>query len=243
MRAIAPYLARMEERLIRTPHVAGTKLIAGLFFIALGVLMAADNLDLIDAATVLRYWPAVILLIGLETLMDRGRRLAGAIMTLLGASLLAYNAGWIHFSIFDLWPLLLIGAGIAMVSRSLGVRAAAAAPATTSERGTIIAILNTAKVANTSRDFTGARVFAFMGGCVLDLTDASIVTGPAIVEVFAMWGGIEIYVPDDWEVTGEVIPVMAGFEVKTSPVAAPQKKLMVRGAALMAGIEVKRRKS
>jgi hypothetical protein len=44
-------------------------------------------------------------------------------------------------------------------------------------------------------------------------------------------------------VVGEVIPVMAGFEVKTSPVAAPQKKLIVRGAALMAGIEVKRRQS
>jgi predicted membrane protein len=242
MRAIAPYLARMEERLIRTPHVAGTKLIAGLFFMVLGVLMAADNLDLIDAATVLRYWPVVILLIGLETLMDRGRRLAGAIMTLIGASLLAYNAGWIHFSIFDLWPLLLIVAGIAMVTRSLGVRAAAA-PATTSERGTIISILNTSKVANTSRDFTGARIVVFMGGCVLDLTNASIETSPAVVEVFAMWGGIEIYVPHDWEVVGEVIPVMAGFEVKTSPVAAPQKKLIVRGAALMAGIEVKRRQS
>jgi predicted membrane protein len=232
----------MEQRLTRIAPVAGTKLIAGLFFIALGVLMAADNLDLINAETLLRYWPVVILLIGLETLMDRGRRLAGAIMTLLGASLLAYNAGWIHFSIFDLWPLLLIGAGVAMVSRSLGVRAAAT-PAATSERGTIIAILNTAKIANTSRDFTGARVFAFMGGCELDLTNASIGTSPAIVEVFAMWGGIEIYVPDDWEVVGEVIPVMAGFEVKTSPVAAPQKKLIVRGAALMAGIEVKRRKS
>ena len=45
-----------------------------------------------------------------------------------------------------------------------------------------------------------------MGGCELDLTDAEMKNSPAVIEVFAMWGGIEIFVPDSWEIVAEVVP-------------------------------------
>jgi len=82
-----------------------------------------------------------------------------------------------------------------------------------------------------------------MGGVELDLTDATMTQSPAVIEAFAMWGGIEISVPETWEVTGEVVPFMGGFEIKVAPVGAPQRRLIVRGTAIMGGIEVKRRKS
>ena len=107
----------------------------------------------------------------------------------------------------------------------------------------IVAVLSQRKIANTSQEFTGARAVAFMGGCELDLTQADIASSPAVIEAFAMWGGIEIYVPDGWEIIGEVVPVMAGFEIKTVPTSAPRRQLIVRGAALMGGIVVTRRKS
>jgi hypothetical protein len=64
-----------------------------------------------------------------------------------------------------------------------------------------------------------------------------------VIEAFTLWGGIEIYVPDTWEVIGEVVPVMGGFEVLFAPAGMPQRQLIVRGAAIMAGIAVNRRKS
>jgi hypothetical protein len=230
----------MEERLNASTPVAGTKLIAGLFFTVIGVLLTADNLDLFNAGAILRYWPAVIVFAGLVQVARPGRRVVGVILTVIGASLLAHSAGWLRVTIFDLWPLLLILAGAVMVARALGVRAPL--EGARDERD-ILAILGVQKVASTSPDFAGGRVAAFMGGVEFDLTGAGITKSPAVIEVFVMWGGVEIYVPDGWEVIGEVVPVMGGFEVKTGAAANPQQRLIVRGMALMGGIEVKRRKS
>ena len=230
----------MEDTLNRPNQIGGTKLIIGIFFLIHGLLLTADNLSILDAWHFLRYWPALVLLIGLMKLWEPGRQLTGAILTIVGASLLAYNAGWVRVSLFDLWPLLLIIGGGAMVARALGVREKGEP---SEDNKSILAVFGVRKIAVTSRQFTGMRIAAFMGGCELDLTDADIAQSPAVIEAFAMWGGIEIYVPDDWEVIGDVIPVMAGFEIKTAPPNNPKRQLIVRGLVTMAGIEVKRRKA
>jgi ribonuclease R len=88
------------------------------------------------------------------------------------------------------------------------------------------------------------NVVAVMGGQTIDLMDADITTSPAVLDVFALWGGIEILVPDHWEVISEVTPFMAGFEMKRGRAAGdPSKRLIIRGAAVMAGIEVKARRN
>jgi len=127
-----------------------------------------------------------------------------------------------------------------MVARSLGFGDAGDASPDARQQWSV---LNNRKVEVTSRDFTGARVAAFMGGWVLDLTEADIAHGPAVIDAVVMMGGIEIYVPDGWEIIGDVVPIMAGFEIKAAPTSDPTRQLIVRGMALMAGIEVKRRKS
>ena len=230
----------MEQRvdLDQPIPVEVTKLIVGLFFTALGLLLAADNLRLLRADDYLQYWPAVAVLIGLIKLADPGRRLVGTTLIVIGASLLAYTAGWVHFTIFNLWPLLLIGIGAAMVARAAGVRV----PGTGAQTGrNILAALTTRKINETSRDYSGNGIVAAMGACQLDLSQADIAHGPAIIEAFAFWGGIEIFIPENWEVIGEVFPFMGGFDVRTSVGAKPDRQLIVRGAAIMGGIEVKRR--
>jgi predicted membrane protein len=78
-----------------------------------------------------------------------------------------------------------------------------------------------------------------MGGCEIDLRQAQI-NGEAAIDVFAMWGGIEIRVPEDWTVISRVTPLMGGFEDKTRPLqGAGTHRLVVRGFILMAGVEVK----
>ena len=47
--------------------------------------------------------------------------------------------------------------------------------------------------------FRGADLIAVMGGCEIDLRQAAI-NGEAVIDVFCMWGGIEIRVPEDWTV-------------------------------------------
>jgi hypothetical protein len=55
-----------------------------------------------------------------------------------------------------------------------------------------------------------------------------------------MWGGIEIRVPEAWSVSGRVVPILGGFEDKTRPAqGATAHRLVVRGFAIMGGIEIK----
>ena len=225
----------MEERINQPLPLPATKLILGIFFTILGILWTADNLALLRADDFLRFWPAVVVMIGLVKLADPTRRVIGVILTVVGASLLAYTAGWLRFTIFDFWPLLVILVGATIVIRALGFRLPSPSNADSDQ---VWAVLSQRKVRETARDYNGGGVFAFMGGCELDLTQADIIHSPAIIDTFAMWGGIEIYVPENWEVVGEVIPFMAGLNTAAG---TPERRLIVRGATVMGGIEVKRR--
>jgi hypothetical protein len=84
-----------------------------------------------------------------------------------------------------------------------------------------------------------------MGGCDIDLRDASIAPNTqAVIDVFAFWGGIELKVPDDWVVINRVVPLMGGVDDKTrTPIAssAPQKTLIVRGIVIMGGVGIRNR--
>jgi Cell wall-active antibiotics response 4TMS YvqF/Domain of unknown function (DUF5668) len=228
----------MEDTLNRPAQFGGAKLIIGIFFVIHGLLLTADNLGALDAWRYLRYWPAVILLVGIYKLWQPGRQLAGAILTLVGGALLAHAAGLADLDLIDFWPLLLIIGGIVIVTRATGVEVA---PSGDAGGGTLLAIF-TARIVKPP-EFSGARVLACMGGIELDLTDAVMKEKEAVIQAYTMWGGIEIYVPDTWDIVGEVFPFMGGFEVTVAPAGAPQRRLIVRGAAVMAGIEVKRRSS
>jgi hypothetical protein len=225
----------MEDTLNRQTHFGGAKLIIGIFFVVHGILLAADNFGLLRAWDYLRFWPLVILLVGLYKIWEPGRQVVGAILVLIGAALLAHNAGWLALSLFDLWPLVLIVGGIAVIGRAFGFEM----PSGGSRN--IVAIFAAHKLA--PQEFSGAHISAVMGGCELDLTEANLTENPAIVDIFTMWGGVEIFVPDSFEIVGELVPFMAGFEIKVAPKGVPTRRLIVRGTAIMAGVEVKRRKS
>jgi predicted membrane protein len=78
-----------------------------------------------------------------------------------------------------------------------------------------------------------------MGGCEIDLRQAAI-DGEAVIDVFALWGGIEIRVPDDWTVIGQVTPFMGGYDDKTrSRPGSGAHRLVIRGMVVMGGVEVK----
>ena len=226
----------------RQPNpAANVKLIVGIALAAAGLILTADNLDLVVAERYLRWWPIVLIVIGAMKVATPGTRIFGTVVTIVGAWILAYNLNLIHFTIFDLWPLILIGIGVMMVGRATGVIGDPSGAVANFTKGEGLALLGSRKIVSTSRDFRGSSLSAILGGYELDLTGADIAQSPAVVDVFAFWGGIEIYVPENWEVVGEVTPFMAGFEVRARGAADPSKRLIVRGFAMMAGVEVKSR--
>ncbi|HEY0943516.1 MAG TPA: DUF5668 domain-containing protein [Steroidobacter sp.] len=102
------------------------------------------------------------------------------------------------------------------------------------------AILSAHELRPVSRPFRGADLNAVMGGIKLDLTSARMEGDTAVIEVFAFWGGVEIFAPPDWTVTSEVTTLLAGFIDKRRPTSVvPTKHLVIKGTVVMAGVEIK----
>jgi hypothetical protein len=80
---------------------------------------------------------------------------------------------------------------------------------------------------------------AVMGGCDLDLRDAVPSADPLVIQVFAMWGGIEVRVPPGWLIQNESWPILGGIVDNTAPPAVPTHRVILRGNAFMGGVEIK----
>lgn len=219
------------------------RMLVGLLVIALGVILLLDNLRLVYAEDVLRFfWPVVLLSFGVLKLQGSGgayHRAIGIGIILVGLYLLLDALGLIpfYFELDDLWPLILVGVGAALVYSAFHRGAARRAGA--DRRVNAFAVLGGTRLVSTSPEFEGGNLAAFAGGCELDLRGAAPAAAGAVIDAFVTWGGVAVWVPEDWTVTSRVIPLMGSFEDKTLPgVADPAKQLLVKGFVAMGGIEV-----
>ena len=80
---------------------------------------------------------------------------------------------------------------------------------------------------------------AFMGGFDIDLREADIDGNSATITVSALMGGGVIRVPESWAVSMRVTAFMGGHSLKTRETGPIQKTLVVKGFALMGGVEVR----
>jgi predicted membrane protein len=115
-------------------------------------------------------------------------------------------------------------------------------PAAAASSNSIIsamAILGSVERRNNSPDFRGGSATAVMGRCEIDLRAAAM-TAPhqPVLDVFAVWGGIEVRVPPDWTVVSQVDPILGGYDDSTQPPKEESKRFIIRGSVIMGGIEV-----
>lgn len=222
------------------------RLVMGLALVAAGVLWTLDNLGYTDADQILRWWPVLLLAVGLMKLtgvgMDKQTSL-GAFLTIAGALLLLDEAGVVNVSFRILWPLLFIFMGVQITLRALrgGAAGPAAAGADADDYVRSFAVMGAVTRRNDSQTFRGGELTAVMGGIELDLTNAIPAGGRAVVDLFAIWGGIDIRVPEDWRVEIDATPVMGAVESKArvTPGIEPIGTLVLRGLVIMGGVEIK----
>jgi len=227
--------------------VVTPRLLVGLAIALFGVVLVLDRLNLAVAGVVLQFWPAVIIAVG-ALLFVQARHVGGGangiIVMIIGGWLLLNSLGIIQVRFWELfWPLVLIGIGSVLVMQTLRQRDRDAAGIDAEDTVNIVAVLSGVKRASTSARFRGGEVTTFMGGCQIDLSQATIPPGEeARLEFFAMMGGCEIIVPPSWEVATPIVPVMGGVEDKrVAPMATTgaAPRLVLRGLLMMGGIVIR----
>jgi len=92
-----------------------------------------------------------------------------------------------------------------------------------------------------SKNFKGGEIVNIFGGTDLDFSHADI-NGQVIVDVVQLFGGTKLIVPPHWHVVADVANVFGGVNDKRIPhtdVAANGKVLVLKGASIFGGIDIK----
>jgi len=222
-------------------------LIPGVVLVGIGALFFLNNLHLVYVRDWLRFWPAILIAIGIVKLVDSpfpGGRVAGGLLMGVGAVLLAQTLGYLDgMSIRDLWPLILIGLGVLLLfqrtfnwNEAVGHR--------TMQAGGLneVALFGGGKRIITTQDFKGGEATAVFGGFELDLRKAGMAGDSATVELNAIFGGIELKVPQTWSVVLQGAGVFGGYtdeSLQPDDRIPGAKLLYCKGAAIFGGVVIK----
>jgi predicted membrane protein len=221
-----------------------SQFLIGAAIIVIGAALLLDNLGVMDSGDILRLWPTILIAVGLRDLFvasDGSRAMRGTLLIAFGALLLLNTFEVFEFSIIGLWPLFLILFGANMLVRNASRRSVSEGEYEPSQDSEFddFAFLGGVKRSIRSLAFRGGSASAFMGGVDIDLTDARMQGERAVINVFAMMGGVVLRVPEDWVVQSNVTALMGGVDDKTRPPAEPAGTLVLEGSAILGGIEIK----
>jgi predicted membrane protein len=234
--------------------------VAGVILVLLGVLFTLDNFGVVEAREIFRFWPLAIVALGVVTL-SRARlpeqRIVGTLIIVAGAAFLMRSLGLVSFRlrVRELWPLFLVLGGGFMIWGSLRSRErtrervlrASGAAGSSDGSGALLnafAVMGGGERIVRDTDFRGGEVTAILGGFEIDLRQAGMMRDSAEIEIFTLWGGVDLKVPEDWNVVVQGVPILGGFSNtarsgSVTATGAPRKTLVVNGTVIMGGVEIK----
>jgi hypothetical protein len=237
----------------------GTRgLVFGIIIVVVGVTLLLDQMNLIDANRIFRFWPLLLIAWGVSTLLScqgSGRRFWGGFLILLGIALQLQELGYRRVRMETLWPLFIIGVGVLLViqafSKGGGDSRLNKWKSKQFETGhqfndagshvTCTSIFGGGEHQVSSRNFQTGEMTSIFGGGEIDFTQAEIEGDQAVLEATMIFGGGEIRVPRTWNVVIDGVGIFGGYSDKTShpPPDTPAKKLIIRGVAVFGGLEIK----
>jgi predicted membrane protein len=229
----------------------GTRMFIGGLFIAVGILLFLSINDLISfrLSNIVFSFPFFLFIVGILILINSQKKTFGAILVVIGGFFLIPKIfPWIHFEGSLIFPLILIGLGIAIIikQRKPGSFIPASGPSTEGIRKDYIddvAVFGGGTKVLVSDEFKGGNVTAIFGGSEIDLSRCRLSDGENVLDVLFIFGGSDIYVPKEWNIIVNVTPVFGGFSNKIlrdpSMAIDTSRTLVIKGLALFGGGEVK----
>ena len=228
----------------------------GVVLIVLGALFILDNFGFLyfDFHPLIFSWHTIFLIIGIVLITNHKNSFIGYV--LLGIGLLGILHHFPYFFFLDfgnLWPLIFLAIGLWLLlnrrethyhTQANFQSGTADAQASFSSYDYIdeVSVFNSIKRTIDSTNFKGGKVTTIFGRAHLNLTNAKLSPGENFLEVSAIFGGVNIRVPQNWKVIVIVTSIFGGFDdkrfVQTMPAEEGQDVLIIKGAAIFGGGEL-----
>jgi hypothetical protein len=239
--------------------------IVSLLLVAAGVVLLLDQMGIADVAYLFRFWPAGVILLGAAMAVqpEASSRIWGGAVAAGGVILLLRNLGYVHVEFWAIWwPLAMIAGGISLLwgvthAKPGGPRFGAdwkahrrghlgGAPFFQPGYWNSSSVMNEAAVfgggdRRYTGEFEGGRLSAVFGGYRIDLREAQMKGDQAYVHIAAVFGGVNLQIPPEWDLVMRGVPIFGGYSDRTHhPQKGPgTKTLYIVGSVVFGGVEVK----
>jgi len=192
----------------------------GIIFLVIGLGIFLEALNLWDFGNVISsYWPMILIVIGIKKLLEKSvSYLNGIVLILLGAMFQLRNLNILYNVSKFFWAgiFLLIGFYLLSYKESFKPKDRAFFGGQNAEDFVKTgAIFSGARTKNYSKSFKGGSITTMFAGVDLDLLDAELSLDGAYIDVFVAFGGVDIMVPENWNVVITGIPIFGGWSNKT----------------------------
>ncbi|MBU0487624.1 MAG: cell wall-active antibiotics response protein [Bacteroidetes bacterium] len=242
------FRSHFEDQRNRRSHKTRVAVI-GFSVILAGVLLMLGKLEIIDPywMHVIFSWKMLLVAIGAISLFGHGR-IHGVILMGVGGFFLIPEVFQTDMNFSQLfWPVIIIAAGMMILTSMLWAKRFHRHSISRSESNMDqiddSMVFGGADRIITSENFKGGRISAVFGGCKVDLTKAKLAEGNNILEISAVFGGLSLLVPADWNIKVEVTSVLGGFEDKkmfSNGNIDTSRSLIIKGSTVFGGGEIKR---
>ena len=209
----------------------------GLAAVAIGSLLLLRNLHVIS----FDYWGELwggflsflLILVGCMILVKRSRWIWGLLFLSAGATIGLRALHIVDVNFWQIvWPILFIAVGSAVLFSLVKD-----GKISKTKAKHMVAVWS-GQSEKVEGEYTGGTISSVFGGVDLDLRQSDIQDG-AVIELFVLFGGVDIIVPNDVVIKNEVTAIFGGIDDKTSPGTKAKKTLYIRGECFFGGIELK----
>jgi len=217
-------------------------ILTGSIFIFIGIFWIMKNLGYLNFS-LREWWPLILIVVGLLNILNQRNILSfpGWLLVLLGSAFLLTTNDIIEWeSILKFWPAILIFTGLSLLFETGKKKSKSADMDEKDNYISGFAVFSGFNRKVTSKSFRGGNIFAMFGGSEIDLREAKLNPDGAVMEITAIFGGIELRIPDGWDVEVSSTALFGGVENKyRSENSGEDKPVRINAVAIFGGVEIK----
>ena len=217
-------------------------LVWGIAFIAAGILVALNIAGIIDFNIWANLWPIIFVLIGLSIIGDNKKNIIGYIFIALGIIWILKNSFDLPFDSKYAFSVILILVGIVIIFNIFNNKQ----PVNNQQESLKVNFSQfTAFSGRADRiacnEYYGTNTFCIFGGHEIDLRDY-IFHNDVKINATAIFGGIELILPENVNVVISSFPLFGGVENKCTNSGNNPYTVYLHATAVFGGVELKNRK-
>lgn len=209
--------------------------ILGFILVFIGAIFLLDNLGFdIHIPYYLFSWPAVFVVLGVINLLSGNSKPA---LIFFGLATVFYLHYYNIVRLGEIWPAILIFIGLSFILRRRS------GPKRVSESNENyfdeVAIFGGTERKIVSEKLQGGKITCVFGGAEIDLRGSKAQDG-GVIEIFCMFGGVELMLPEEWKVNMDATAIFGGFSDSRKTITnASDTTVHIKGFCMFGGGEVK----